>query len=57
MCLGGPNHCRVGRMGSRSFYCQLNVVLYWQMLMCVLDVYVDIAVAIVMIVVRWQRRV
>jgi hypothetical protein len=45
MCLGGPNHCRVGRMGSQSFYCRLNVVLYWQMLMCVLDLYVDIAVA------------
>jgi hypothetical protein len=44
-------------MGSRSFYCQLNVVLYWQMLMCVLDLYVDIAVARVMIVVRWQHRV
>jgi hypothetical protein len=28
MCLGGPNHCRVGQMGSQSFivsvyYCSL----------------------------------
>jgi hypothetical protein len=49
MCLGGPNHCRVGQMGSQSFICRLIVVHYWQMLMCILDLYVDIAVACVMI--------
>jgi hypothetical protein len=49
MCLGGPNHCRVGRMGSQSYFCRLIVVHCWQMLMCILDLYVDIAVACVMI--------
>jgi hypothetical protein len=49
MCLGGPNHCRVGHMGSQSFICWLIVVLYWRMLMCVLNIYVDITVACIMI--------
>jgi hypothetical protein len=32
MCLGGPNHCRVGRAGSQSYflvsltYCRLIIV-------------------------------
>jgi hypothetical protein len=33
MCLGGPNHCRVGRMGSQSYlFCRLIVVHCLQIL-------------------------
>jgi hypothetical protein len=24
MCLGGPNHCRVGRAGSQSYYLSVD---------------------------------
>jgi hypothetical protein len=49
MCLGGPNHYRVGQMGSQSFICWLIFVLHWWLLMCVLNLYVDFTVACVMI--------
>jgi hypothetical protein len=32
MCPGGPNHCRVGRAGSHSYSCRLNVVHCFQVL-------------------------
>jgi hypothetical protein len=32
MCPGGPNHCRVGRAGSHSYFCRLNVVHCFQMI-------------------------
>jgi hypothetical protein len=33
MCLGGPNHCRVGRAGSQSYlFCRLIVVPCLQIL-------------------------
>jgi hypothetical protein len=32
MCPGGPNHCRVGWVGSQSYFCRLIVVLFFQML-------------------------
>jgi hypothetical protein len=32
MCPGGPNHCRVGRAGSQSYFCRLIVVHCFQML-------------------------
>jgi hypothetical protein len=33
MCPGGPNHCRVGRAGSQSYFCcRLIVVLCFWML-------------------------
>jgi hypothetical protein len=43
MCLGGPNHCRVGWVGSQSYHCLSVVVLCLQRFMCVLDLYVVIA--------------
>jgi hypothetical protein len=57
MCLGGPNHCRVGQMGSQSFYLSVDCCSLLQMLMCILDLYVDIAVACVMICRHVARRV
>jgi hypothetical protein len=57
MCPGGPNHCRVGRAGSQSYFCQLIVVLASRCLMCVLVCYVVVAVACVMFVVMLRRRV
>jgi hypothetical protein len=32
MCPGGPNHCRVGRVGSHSYFCRLIVVHCFQLI-------------------------
>jgi hypothetical protein len=32
MCPGGPNHCRVGWAGSHSHFCQLSVILCFQLI-------------------------
>jgi hypothetical protein len=43
MCLGGPNHCRVGWRGSQSYLLSVDCRSYLQMFMCTLDLYVVIA--------------
>jgi hypothetical protein len=47
MCLGGPNHCRVGQMGSQSFYgsidCRLMLAVTCCASLCLLVVFIVVA--------------
>jgi hypothetical protein len=46
MCLGGPNHCRVGRAGSQSYLLSLIVVKHMLLLwyvVCRLAVFILLA--------------
>jgi hypothetical protein len=57
MCLGGPNHCRVGRAGSQSYLLSLIVVKCMQLLVVRLMSSCCVHRGCVLFVVGWRRRV
>jgi hypothetical protein len=57
MCRGGPNHCRVGRAGSQSFYGRLIVVYCLQQLVVRLMSPCCVHHCCILLVIGWRRRV
>jgi hypothetical protein len=57
MCLGGPNHCRVGWMGSQSYYLSVDCRSLLAEVHVHLRSFCCHRIACVMFVIVWQRRV
>jgi hypothetical protein len=58
MCLGGPNHCRVGRAGSQSYLLSIDRRLCMQLLVvCIVSSCCVHHRGCVLLVVGWRRRV